>query len=55
MNRSEKLIIEAVESATGVSDIIRKTRKREMLSTLDTITILYGNYLVIEIILLYTY
>jgi|TARA_B110000908_G_scaffold37787_1_gene45408 chromosomal replication initiation ATPase DnaA len=29
MNRSEKLIIEAVESATGVSDIIRKTRKRE--------------------------
>lgn len=29
MKNSEKLIIEAVESATGVLDIIKKTRKRE--------------------------
>ena len=29
MKNSEKLIIEAVESATGVLDIMKKTRKRE--------------------------
>ena len=29
MKNSEKLIIEAVESATGVLDIIKNTRKRE--------------------------
>jgi len=29
MNNSEKLIIEAVETATGVSDIIKNTRKRD--------------------------